>query len=61
MLTVKEVAKRLGIDTGSSIGDLGQASAVLKFFGVTPAVGVGAVKTYPSDKVDRIAELRASF
>ena len=60
MLTIKEVVERLGIKTGSQIGDLGQASAVLKFFGVEPTVD-GKVKTYKGTDVDRIAALRASF
>ena len=61
MIKINEVAERLGISTGSRIGDLGQASAVLKFFGVEPTVGVGGVKTYDEAKVQKIAELRAGF
>ena len=60
MLTVKEAAKALGIDTGSSIGDLGQASAVLKFFGIVPTMN-GTVKTYAEADVAKVKALKDGF
>lgn len=61
MLTTQEAATALGIDSGSRIGDLGQASAVLKYFGVEPPVGVGGVKTYDQTDVEEIAGLKATY
>lgn len=60
MIKIQEAVKLLGIDSGSRIGDLGQASAILKYFNVT-SQGTGKEKCYDPSQVERIAELRAQF